>query len=43
MSNRGDYTSYYYGNKIKFPTESFLISGISYYQNNLKNIILKSI
>ena len=38
MSNFGHYTQQYYGNKIKFPNESFLVAGISYYQDNCKNI-----
>ena len=43
MYNFGHYTAQYYGNKIKFPEESFLIAGISYYQNNLVDINLDSI
>lgn len=38
MSIHGHYTTQYYGNKISFPKESFLIAGISHYQNNLENI-----
>ena len=38
MSNLGHFTAQYYGNKINFPSESFLISGISYYQDNLVDI-----
>jgi hypothetical protein len=38
MSNFGHFTGQYYGNKIKFPSESFLISGISHYQDNLLDI-----
>ena len=40
MSLNGYKTMEYYGNKnkIKFPDESFLIAGISFYQNNLDNI-----
>ena len=40
MSNYGHFSIQYYGNKIKFPTESFLIAGISFYQNNLVDINL---
>tara|TARA_B110000238_G_C16107731_1_gene431287 strand:- start:314 stop:685 length:372 start_codon:yes stop_codon:yes gene_type:complete len=42
MSNYGHFTGQYYGNKINFPTESFLIAGISYYQTNLVDINLDS-
>lgn len=38
MSIYGHYTSQYYGNKIKFPEKSFLIVGISNYNENLDNI-----
>ena len=40
MSLNGYKTMEYYGNKnkIKFPDESFLIAGISFYHNNLDNI-----
>ena len=38
MSNYGHFTQEYYGNKIKFHNNSFLISGISFYQDNIKNI-----
>lgn len=38
MSIYGHFTQQYYGNKIIFPKESFLISGISYYKNNCDNI-----
>lgn len=43
MSNFGHFDIQYHGNKINFPEESFLISGISYYQNNLVDINLDSI
>ena len=43
MSNYGHYVVQYYGNKINFPKESFLIAGISHYQNNLVDINLDSI
>lgn len=43
MSNHGHYSKQYYGNKIDFPEESFLISGISFYKENCKNIDYKSI
>jgi hypothetical protein len=42
MSNYSHFTQTYYGNKINFPKESFLIAGISYYQNNLVYINLDS-
>ena len=42
MSNYGHYNAQYYGNKIDFPKESFLISGISFYQKNLENINYES-
>ena len=42
MSNYGHYNAQYYGNKIKFPDESFLIAGISFYQDNLKDINFNS-
>jgi hypothetical protein len=38
MSIYGHYTQQYYGNKIDFPEQSFLISGISFYKENCKNI-----
>ena len=38
MSIYGHFSQQYYGNKIKFPKESFLIAGISHYQNNLLDI-----
>ena len=38
MSIYGHYTEQYYGNKIEFPKESFLISGTSYYKENCKEI-----
>ena len=43
MSNYGHYNEQYDGNKINFPEESFLIAGISHYQNNLLGINLNSI
>ena len=43
MSNYGHFSIQYYGNKINFPKESFLIAGISHYQNNLVDIDLDSI
>ena len=42
MSNYGHFNIQYEGNKINFPKESFLIAGISYYQNNLVDIDLDS-
>lgn len=42
MSKYGHYAMQYYGNKIKFPEESFLISGISFYQKNLNGITYDS-
>jgi hypothetical protein len=38
MSIYGHYTQQYYGNKIIFPENSFLISGISFYQDNCLDI-----
>lgn len=38
MSIYGHYTHQYYGNKIIFPEESFLISGISFYKTNCLDI-----
>ena len=38
MSIYGHFTQQYYGNKIVFPKESFLISGISFYKDNCVNI-----
>ena len=38
MSNYGHFTQQYYGNRISFPLESFKIRGISYYQNDAKNV-----
>ena len=38
MSIHGHYTQQYYGNKIDFPEQSFLISGISFYKDNCSNI-----
>ena len=42
MSIYGHFNHQYYGNKIKFPKESFLIAGISHYQDNLVNISCNS-
>ncbi len=38
MSIYGHYSKQYYGNHIGFPENSFLISGISFYQEYLQNI-----
>ena len=38
MSIYGHYTQQYYGNKISFPEQSFLIAGISFYKNNCSYI-----
>ena len=38
MSIYGHYTQQYYGNKIIFPENSFLISGISFYKDNCLDI-----
>ena len=38
MSIYGHYTQQYYGNKIIFPEQSFLISGISFYKYNCADI-----
>ena len=38
MSLYGHYAQQYYGNKIEFPEESFLISGISFYTENCEGI-----
>ena len=38
MSNYGHFSIQYHSNKIKFPKESFVIAGISHYQNNLLDI-----
>jgi len=38
MSIYGHFNGQYDGNKIEFPKESFLIAGISHYQDNLINI-----
>ena len=38
MSIYGHYTQQYYGNKIIFPENSFLISGISHYRDNCLDI-----
>lgn len=42
MSNYGHYTQQYHGNKIIFPENSFLISAISFYQNNCTGIDYKT-
>jgi hypothetical protein len=42
MSKFGHYAMQYYGNKEPFPDESFLVSGISFYQTNLINITYDS-
>ena len=39
----GHYTGQYHGHKIMFPKESFLIAGISYYQNKLTGIDSNSV
>ena len=38
MSIYGHFTQQYYGNKIVFPENSFLISGISFYKENCSSI-----
>ena len=38
MSFYGHFNGEYYGTKLKFPKESFLIAGISFYQTNLVDI-----
>lgn len=38
MSIYGHFTQQYYGNKIIFPENSFLISGISFYKDNCLDI-----
>jgi hypothetical protein len=38
MSNYGNFTQQYYGNKIQFPEKSFLIAGTSFYKDKLSNI-----
>ena len=38
MSIYGHFNAQYDGNKVAFPKESFLIRGISYYQDKLINI-----
>jgi hypothetical protein len=38
MSIYGHFTHQYYGNKIIFPEQSFLIAGISFYKENCTNI-----
>jgi len=42
MSIYGHYTHQYYGNKIIFPENSFLISGISFYKENCSNLTYES-
>lgn len=42
MSIYGHYTKQYYGNKISFPEQSFLISGISFYKTNCSDITYES-
>ena len=42
MSIHGHYTQQYYGNKISFPEQSFLIAGISFYKNNCSDITYES-
>lgn len=42
MSIYGHYTQQYYGNKISFPEQSFLIAGISFYKNNCSDITYES-
>lgn len=38
MSKYGHYIHQYYGNKINFPKESFLVGGISFYKENCVGI-----
>lgn len=38
MSKYGHYTEQYYGNKIIFPENSFLVAGISYHKDNCLDI-----
>ena len=38
MSNYGHFTQQYYGNKIIFPEQSFLIAGISFHKENCSDI-----
>lgn len=38
MSIYGHYAQQYYGNKVEFPKESFLIAGISFYLDNCEEI-----
>ena len=38
MSIYGHFTQQYYGNKIIFPENSFLISGISFYKENCSDV-----
>ena len=42
MSNYGHNIAQYYGEKIIFPDESFLIAGVSYYQENIKEVSYNS-
>lgn len=42
MSIYGHYSQQYYGKKNNFPEESFLISGISFHQENCKDIDYES-
>lgn len=42
MSIYGHYSEQYYGNKIIYPEESFLISGISFYKENCINLSNKT-
>ena len=41
MSIYGHYSKQYYGNKITYPEESFLISGISFYKENCLDFLCK--
>jgi hypothetical protein len=38
MSIYGHYAQQYYGNKVSFPKESFLVAGISFNQDNCEDI-----
>ena len=42
MSIYGHYTQQYYGNKVPFPVDSFLISGTSFYGENCGKITYDS-
>ena len=42
MSVYGHFTQQYYGSKIIFPENSFLISGISFYKDNCLDITYES-